>query len=189
MSSSLSCGIKFGKDSLSVEDVWGIAHRSIPISLSDESEFRARIAKGPETIRKLLADKHIIYGVNTGFGNNCTVTISEAEVEQLSSHLVAHHYCGMGSNFDEVQTRAILVARLTSLSRGFSGVRMELLNQMTTLLQEDILPCIPQTGSVGASGDLTPLSYVAAVLCGDRHVSYKGQVQPTENVFKMVNNF
>ncbi|MFU8788611.1 MAG: HAL/PAL/TAL family ammonia-lyase, partial [Methylobacter sp.] len=94
---------------------------------------------------------------------------------------------GLGEHFDAAQTRAILAARLTSLARGYSGVRYRLLQQLADCLTQDILPIIPQEGSVGASGDLTPLSYVAAVLCGEREVFYQGQRQATQTVFAQLN--
>ena len=97
------------------------------------------------------------------------------------------HGCGLGSHFDAHQTRAILAVRLTSLARGFSGVRYKLLQQLATLLTLDILPQMPQEGSVGASGDLTPLSYLAAVLAGERDVLYQGERQSTDTVFARLN--
>ena len=78
------------------------------------------------------------------------------------------HGCGLGRFLDETETRAVLAARLASLVRGMSGVSLPLLQGLEALLRHDVLPLIPAEGSVGASGDLTPLSYVAAVLCGER---------------------
>ena len=98
-------------------------------------------------------------------------------ISELPAHLYTYHGCGLGRFFDEVETRAILVSRLVSLSKGFSGVSYGLLQQITGLLHNDILPRIPAEGSVGASGDLTPLSYVAAVLCGDREVMVNTEIK------------
>lgn len=138
------------------------------------------------TVQKLLDENHIIYGVNTGYGNSCTVSVSKELVDELPSHLVRYHCTGLGRHFDDASTRALLTARIVSLTKGFSAVRLELLNQLVLLLQNDVLPLVPEEGSVGASGDLTPLSYVAAVLCGERKVRFKGQVEDTMTVFKKV---
>jgi histidine ammonia-lyase len=91
-------------------------------------------------------------------------------VAELSRHLYTYHACGLGACFTPAQTRAIIATRLASLCKGFSGVSFELLEQMVRLLQHGLLPAIPSEGSVGASGDLTPLSYLAAVLCGEGEV-------------------
>jgi histidine ammonia-lyase len=99
-------------------------------------------------------------------------------VDELPQHLYTYHGCGLGAPFTPEQTRAILAVRLASLCRGQSGVSMELLRALAGLLEHDVLPVIPSEGSVGASGDLTPLSYVAAVLCGEREVWRDGQPVP-----------
>src|SRR5258708_3370356 len=96
-------------------------------------------------------------------------------VAGLPQHLYTFHGLGMGEHLDANQARAVLAARLNSLCRGMSGVSYALLQQLAQLLVHDVLPLIPQEGSVGASGDLTPLSYVAAVLCGEREVIHKGK--------------
>jgi histidine ammonia-lyase len=151
--------------------------------LSCESDFIERIDKGARFIDTLLKEEGFVYGVTTGYGESCTVSIPLNLVEQLSRQLYTFHGCGLGSHFDAEQTRAILAVRLTSLARGYSGVRYRLLQQLAKLLEQDILPMIPQEGSVGASGDLTPLSYVAAVLAGEREVFFEGQRVATDEVF------
>ncbi|EQD28324.1 Phenylalanine/histidine ammonia-lyase, partial [mine drainage metagenome] len=85
-------------------------------------------------------------------------------------HLIQYHGCGLGRYFDEPTAAAIVATRLVSLAYGFSGVRFDVLRQLHALLEYRIIPLIPEEGSVGASGDLTPLSYVAAVLMGERDV-------------------
>jgi len=118
----------------------------------------------------------VVYGVSTGYGDSCTVNVPASLVAELPHHLYAYHGCGLGRYLDAEETRAVLVARLVSLAQGMSGVSMGLLRQIDGLLQHDILPRIPAEGSVGASGDLTPLSYLAAVLCGERDVVVDGEI-------------
>jgi histidine ammonia-lyase len=175
--------VVFDGQPLTVEAICRIANRQTQVELGRQPEFIERIDKGARFIDTLLTEEGFVYGVTTGYGESCTVSIPLNLVEQLPRQLYTFHGCGMGDHFDAVETRAILAARLTSLARGYSGVRYKLLQQLAGLLKQDILPMIPQEGSVGASGDLTPLSYVAAVLAGERDVLYQGQRQSTQAIF------
>jgi histidine ammonia-lyase len=130
----------------------------------------ARIDAGAALLERILREDGVIYGVTTGYGDSCDTDIPPALVDELPHRLFTYHGCGLGTPFTPEQTRAILAVRLASLCRGQSGVSMDLLRALVALLEHDILPVIPSEGSVGASGDLTPLSYVAAVLCGEREV-------------------
>ncbi|MBU2568889.1 MAG: aromatic amino acid ammonia-lyase [Gammaproteobacteria bacterium] len=170
-----------GQD-LTIEDIVAVADRSHRLELSDAPAFVARIDKGAEFIETLLREEGFVYGVTTGYGDSCTVSIPLDKAGDLSRHLYTFHGCGLGAHFDEQQTRAIMAVRLNSLARGFSGVRYRLLQQIAELLKHDVLPLIPQEGSVGASGDLTPLSYLAAVLAGEREVIFRGEKQEAAKV-------
>lgn len=138
------------------------------------AEFRARIDSGAALVDRLLAEGRRIYGINTGYGDSVTVEVEGAEVDALPEHLTEYHGVGLGAHFSPGETRAILAVRLCSLGRGLSGVSFALLQGLAALLNLDILPLIPEEGSVGASGDLTPLSYVSAVLCGRREALARG---------------
>ena len=174
-------------EALSIEDICNIAEQKHSLKLNDQQIFVNRINKGAEFIDTLLKEEGCVYGVTTGYGDSCTVSIPLENVAELPRHLYTFHGCGMGKHFDSQQTRAILTVRLNSLAQGFSGVRYLLLQQITALINLDILPLIPEEGSVGASGDLTPLSYLAAVLAGEREVLYQGKVQATAEVFAQLN--
>lgn len=163
---------------LAIEDVVAVSRRERAVVLDDDPVFRARIARGADFLDRLLAEDGVVYGVTTGYGDSCTVNIPPELVAELPHHLFAYHGCGLGRFLDEAETRAVLAARLASLARGMSGVSLQLLEGLAALLRHDILPLIPAEGSVGASGDLTPLSYVAAVLCGEREVVHRGQRRP-----------
>lgn len=179
--------IVFDGQSLTIEAICRIAKQQGQVELSPKPEFVERIDKGARFIDTLLKEQGFVYGVTTGYGDSCTVSIPLNLVEQLPKQLYTFHGCGLGDHFDAEQTRAILAVRLTSLARGFSGVRYRLLQQLAECLKQDILPLIPQEGSVGASGDLTPLSYVAAVLAGEREVLYQDERQSTQTVFAALN--
>ncbi|WP_411725911.1 HAL/PAL/TAL family ammonia-lyase [Methyloglobulus sp.] len=168
---------------LTIEDICHIANQTKSLHISDTAVFKDRINKGAKFVNMLLREEGFVYGVTTGYGDSCTVPIPLEYVADLSRHLYTFHGCGLGAHFDQAQTRAIMAVRINSLAQGFSGVRYQLLQQIGKLLEHDILPLIPQEGSVGASGDLTPLSYLAAVLAGEREVWYQGQTQTAETVF------
>ncbi|WP_024304128.1 histidine ammonia-lyase [Pseudogulbenkiania sp. MAI-1] len=173
--------LSIGSGRLSIEDVCRVARAGQGVALAD-GDFPARIERGAAFLAGLLADGGEVYGVNTGYGDNCTVSIPPALVAELPLHLTRYHGCGLGDYLDEAATRAVLAARLNSLAQGVSGVRWVLLQSLADLLNHGVLPLIPAEGSVGASGDLTPLSYVAGVLCGEREVRYHGEIRPAAAV-------
>ncbi len=165
-----------------IEEIVAIGEKSAPVSLSPAPEFRAAIARGADFLDRRLAEEGVIYGVTTGFGDSCTVAVEPELIAELPRHLYTFHGCGLGAHFSVSETRAVIATRLTSLCKGFSGVSVGLLEQLVKLLAWDVLPAIPCEGSVGASGDLTPLSYLAAVLCGEGEVLRDGTVVPAAAV-------
>ncbi|HEY7885098.1 MAG TPA: aromatic amino acid ammonia-lyase [Cellvibrionaceae bacterium] len=171
----------FGSDPVTIEDIVAIA-KGAGARLTEDAKARARIEASARFVSDLWREEGVIYGVTTGYGDSCTVTIPPHLVEELPLHLTRFHGCGLGKQFDHAHGRAILASRLASLSRGYSGVRTELLERLVDYINRDIVPVIPEEGSVGASGDLTPLSYVAASLVGEREVYYKGDIKPVAEV-------
>lgn len=171
----------FGQGRLSLETIVAIADGQ-PVALSTDTAFRERIDRGVAFLDSLLQEDGVIYGVTTGYGDSCTVRVPPHRVKELPLHLTRFHGCGLGEVFSPQQGRAILAARLASLTQGYSGITPELLGLLEQFLNRDIVPVIPQEGSVGASGDLTPLSYVAATLIGEREVFFRGQRRPAAEV-------
>ncbi|OQK44055.1 histidine ammonia-lyase [Vibrio vulnificus] len=174
--------ITFGQGRLTIEDVAAIA-QGAKATLNNSVEFTAKIDRGVAFLERLLKEEGVIYGVTTGYGDSCTVAIPPQLVEELPLHLTRFHGCGLGKILTREQARAVLATRLCSLSQGVSGVSHDLLNQIVTLINHDISPRIPEEGSVGASGDLTPLSYLAAALVGEREVIYQGEERATAEVY------
>ncbi|HEK1007427.1 TPA: aromatic amino acid lyase [Pseudomonas putida] len=176
--------VTFGESPLAIEDVLALAERRATVCLQDDAAYRERIARGARFLDTLLDKEGVIYGVTTGYGDSCVVAVPLEHVEALPRHLYTFHGCGLGKLLEAPATRAVLAARLRSLSHGMSGVRLELLERLRDFLAHDILPLIPEEGSVGASGDLTPLSYVAATLSGERDVMYQGQRRSSADVHR-----
>ncbi|MBV4502102.1 HAL/PAL/TAL family ammonia-lyase [Pseudomonas shirazensis] len=176
--------VTFGESHLAIEAVVALAERRVSAHLQDDAAYRERIARGARFLDTLLSKEGVIYGVTTGYGDSCVVAVPLEHVEALPQHLYTFHGCGLGRLLEAPAVRAVLAARLRSLSHGVSGVRLELLERLRAFLEHDILPLIPEEGSVGASGDLTPLSYVAATLSGEREVSYQGQRRSSADVHR-----
>ncbi len=172
--------VLFDGSPLSLEQVGAVA-AGAGVELGPAA-FRDRIDAGAGWVDRLLAEGRKIYGVNTGYGDSVGVSVAPDGVGDLPGRLVEYHGCGLGEPFSPQETRAILAARLASLARGYSGVSSGLLEALAGLLNRGVLPVIPQEGSVGASGDLTPLSYVAAVLGGGRMVHSGGSPRPAREV-------
>ncbi|RUO69541.1 HAL/PAL/TAL family ammonia-lyase [Idiomarina ramblicola] len=178
--------IAFGGRPLTIKDVVEIANGKAQVALSDAPEFVKKVDAGVRFLDDLLKQDGVIYGVTTGYGDSCTVSVPENLVNELPIHLTRFHGCGLGDTFDEQETRAILATRLSSLAQGYSGVSWELLERLVVMLNENMLPLIPKEGSVGASGDLTPLSYIAGALIGERDVRFRNKVMNSAEAFKQL---
>lgn len=153
------------------------------VTLDKSAEFRTTIENSQKVLLEKIQSGKPIYGVTTGYGESGKNYLDYEKAEKLQQNLYRFHGCGLGELLSVEESRLIVTLRLISLSKGVSGISFELLEAMETLLTKEVYPAIPQQGSVGASGDLTPLSYVAAVLAGEREVIYKGEVRPAIEVF------
>ncbi|MCF6300478.1 MAG: aromatic amino acid ammonia-lyase [Proteobacteria bacterium] len=170
-----------------LEQLAKIAKGQSGVSLQNEDTYVNYINKGANFLQNMLEKEGAIYGVTTGFGDSCDVVVSEELAKLLPRQLYTFHGCGTGELLSKEVARCVMAVRLASLAKGVSGVRYCLLEKIAELINKDIVPVIPEEGSVGASGDLTPLSYVAAVLCGERQVYYQGEIKPTADVFALEN--
>jgi len=179
--------LEIGQDRLTVENLIMAAKKQTETILCNHPAFMAKIECGADFLERTLVQNGRIYGVTTGFGDSCTETVEREHYRDLQINLTRFHGCALGAYFDEETTRAIMIVRLNTLCQGFSGVSYGLLQKIDFFIQNDILPLIPQEGSVGASGDLTPLSYLAGALIGEREVLYKGTAQSSAVVLKKLN--
>jgi len=174
--------ITIGASKVRIDDVLSIADGSAHIALDDSPAFHRKLSRSVELLDHLTKTGEAIYGVTTGFGASCESEVPAALALKMAKNLIRFHGCGTGRFLDETETAAVMVVRLASLAQGRSGVRPMLLERLCDLINRRILPQIPAEGSVGASGDLTPLSYIAALLIGEREVSCDGQVMPASEV-------
>ncbi|HYW10136.1 MAG TPA: histidine ammonia-lyase [Longimicrobium sp.] len=138
----------------------------------------ARILRSRAVVDDALREGRVVYGLTTGFGRLAETVIPADRVEELQLNLIRCHACGVGPPFSRAETRAITLLRANVLAKGFSGVRPQVVNALLALLNHGVHPVIPEQGSVGASGDLAPLSHLALVLLGEGEAEVGGATLP-----------
>lgn len=169
---------------LTIEDVCNVAYKNEEVSLPTDKDFWERLEKSRQFLMDYINTGVPTYGVTTDFGDSCHNQISVDKAGELQRTICTYHGIGLGPKFDKVTGRAVMLARLNgNIKGGHSAIRPELAKMLLTMLNKDIVPVIPELGSVGASGDLTPLSYLAAAIMGQRTVYYKGKIVPTMQAF------
>lgn len=173
--------IELGGAKLTIGEVWRLAFRRAAPELSAASV--RRVARSAAHVEALLAREGEIYGVTTGYGDSCTTGVPAELIAELPLHLTRFHGCGTGRLLTPPETRAVMAVRLAALLRGWSGVSVELVELLAGMLRRDILPLVPAEGSVGASGDLTPLSYIAGAMVGEREVLFEGRKMGADAAF------
>ncbi len=178
--------VTIGLSPLTIEQVVRVARGGARAALSDDASWRQKLGAGIAHLEQRIGREEMLYGITTGVGDSCETPVPAALAARMQLNLLRFHGCGTGACFGPEESAAILVARLASLRLGWSGVRELLLQRLCDLLNHRVLPRIPSEGSVGASGDLTPLSYVAAVLVGEREVWFEGGVRPAGAVLEQL---
>jgi phenylalanine ammonia-lyase len=167
-------------NSLTLIDVAAAAVGGQPARIADES-IDAMYAS-QELKDKLVLDGQAIYGVTTGFGDSVIRQISPIKATELQRNLIRNLVNGTGPDAPAEVVRATMVIRANCLAKGNSGIRPEVVSRLLWHLENNILPRVPERGSVGASGDLVPLSYVASILLGEGQVTHNGRLRPTRDV-------
>ncbi len=175
--------MKLGRDRWDIATIVSVANGETEAIQWGDEAWSQRIEQCHQFLLDQWQDNEVIYGVTTGYGDSCDVGVSASLVGQLPINLMRFHGCGMGAILPPNHALAVVAVQLASLSQGHSGVRLAVLQRMFDLLQHNVAPVIPEEGSVGASGDLTPLSYVAAVIMGEREVWHQGQRKPAIKVY------
>ena len=168
-----------GQDA-NLETVWAVAHAGARVELS--SAAREKMQASRSYIEKRMTSGEAIYGVNTGFGAFSSVRISDAEIEQLQRNLIRSHSAGVGEPFTYHESRAIMFLRANALANGHSGIRPAVVEKILEFLNADVIPVIPSQGSVGASGDLAPLSHLALAVIGEGLAWKNGKPVPVQEL-------
>jgi len=161
-------------NSLTIDDVVKVARHGEKVALSPKAI--GAINKSRSWVDSIIDSKKPVYGISTGFGDFSTIFISADKREVLQRNLILSHATGVGEYLPEDAVRAAMLLRINSLSKGYSGIRLETVEKLVEFLNHGIYPAVPCKGSVGASGDLAPLSHIALVLLGEGEVITDGKL-------------
>ncbi len=174
------------KEFLSIKEVAKIMDNSFHIHLSEEA---TRAIQKCRTFldEKLKNSEAPFYGINTGFGSLCNIKIEDNEIEVLQHNLVKSHACGMGEEVPIELTKIIMLLKIQSLSYGYSGVRIDVVQRLIDFYNHNIFPVIYQQGSLGASGDLAPLAHLSLALIGEGDVYFQGQKISAQEAHQKMN--
>ncbi len=166
---------------LELETIADILSANRKLVLSEQA--KQNIVHCREYLDKKMASQHEpIYGINTGFGSLCNVLIPDSDLEQLQRNLVMSHACGTGDEVPQEIVKLMLLLKIQSLSYGKSGVQLETVERLIDFFNMDMLPVVYQQGSLGASGDLSPLAHLCLPLIGMGEVNYNGKRQQAKDV-------
>jgi len=161
-------------ETLTIEDVVKVARENVKVVIPEKTKLRVK--KSREVLEKLVKENQTIYGVNTGFGAFSNIKIPLNEIERLQLNLIRSHSSGVGEPLKTEIVRATMLLRANTLAKGHSGIRLETLETLVEMLNKEVHPIIPAKGSVGASGDLAPLSHMILVLIGEGKAEHKGRI-------------
>jgi len=169
--------------SLTIQDIVDVARKGYKVEL--DSDAKLKVEECAASVMDWVKEGRVVYGITTGFGDLATVVIPADKSRRLQENLLISHSCGYGHPLSEEQVRAVMLLRINTLARGFSGISLPTLTQLVNFLNLGIHPVIPRQGSVGASGDLCPLSHLAITLLGYGEVFYQGKRMPSMEALKM----
>lgn len=158
---------------LTVEEMSRILYDKEKVIASSDSW--KRVEESRKAVEQIVSENRVVYGITTGFGKFSDVLIDPNDVEELQLNLIHSHACGVGNPFPELVSRAMLVLRANALLKGFSGIRRVVIERLLEFVNAGIHPVVPEQGSLGASGDLAPLSHLVLPLLGEGEVYYKGE--------------
>ena len=161
---------------LTLEELAAVCRDNAPVALAPEA--KQRILESRQVVDMLVDEAAVVYGITTGLGKFSDVTITQDECRQLQRNLIVTHAVGAGDPFPRDVARGIMLLRVNNLAKGFSGTRLELVETLVAMLNRGVTPVIPQKGSLGASGDLAPLSHMVLPMLGLGQAEYEGEVLP-----------
>ena len=170
----------YGIDTFTISDIMAILNDPKKAKLTKES--KQKILQSQQNVQQIIASDRTVYGINTGFGPLCDVKISEEETAQLQHNLIISHAVGVGKPIAKALSKVMMISKIHALSKGFSGVSLEVIERLIFMLQEDIIPVVPEQGSVGASGDLAPLAHLVLPLLGLGKVWQNNEIRNTADV-------
>jgi histidine ammonia-lyase len=174
--------VKIDGDNLTLEEVEAVSLRGAKVRIHPKAA--GKIKRCREYVEKLVDAEQTVYGINTGFGSLCRERISKKDIEKLQENLVVSHALSVGPIFSEEEVRAIMLLRANVLAKGFSGVRLKVVQTLVDMLNKGVHPVIPEKGSVGASGDLAPLAFMTLPMMGKGWAVYQGEIMVGKKALK-----
>lgn len=160
-------------ENLSIQDVVAVARDYVEVGIPQKVKHKVRRCR--QILEDLVKEKKVVYGVTTGFGALGSIVISPERIKELQINLIRSHSTGVGKALDKNVTRALMLLRANTLAKGNSGIRLKTLETLVQMINKRVHPIIPEKGSVGASGDLAPLSHMTLVMIGEGEAEYKGE--------------
>ena len=173
---------KYGKDHLTVGKCLAIMRGDLQGAIS--KEVAERVGRSHQVVRDTSMGDSAVYGINTGFGPLCDTIISKESTSELQRKILLSHAVGVGNPIDTKLSRLMLILKVHALSQGYSGISMEVLERILWHIEKDIIPVVPEQGSVGASGDLAPLAHLFLPLIGEGMVTENNKVFPAAEVLQ-----
>ena len=170
--------LSLGKDTLTCHTLVSLSQQENPAVNVDPESLKLAL-KHHQTVLDVVKNDRTVYGINTGFGYLAGVKIPNDKLDKLQVNLIRSHACGVGKPCDDEVVRGLLVLRAHSFLQGHSGISERVLQTILNFLKADILPLVPEKGSVGASGDLAPLAHLALGLMGEGQCRYQQKTVPT----------
>ena len=185
MSRSAISEVLLDGGTLTVEQVEAVSFgpgSSLRVGVADEAYERMRRSR--RLVEEWVEEGRVIYGVTTGFGEFANVSIGRDQLERLQANLIRSHAVGTGDPIPAEVVRGMLLLRINALAKGFSGIRVETVDTLLEMLRKDLLPFVPDQGSVGSSGDLVPLAHMALGAMGEGDILHDGQLRPAGDVLR-----
>lgn len=173
---------KYGIDNLTVEKVIKISTGKLKAILTEEAKIKVNECR--RKVDVMSGGQKAVYGINTGFGPLCDVQITPEETGKLQENLLITHAVGVGSPINKQLSKIMMILKVQALCQGFSGVRLELIERILYFIENNLLPVVPEQGSVGASGDLAPLSHLFLPILGEGEFWENDEIVPAKKVLK-----
>ena len=173
---------KYGIDKLTIAKIIAIANGDLSGILTDEAKEKVNACR--KKVDTIAGSRKAVYGINTGFGPLCDVQISPDETSKLQENLLITHAVGVGNSIDKELSKMMMITKVHALCQGFSGIRLEVVERILFFIEKELLPVVPEQGSVGASGDLAPLSHLFLPLLGEGEFWLENDTIPAKEVLK-----
>ena len=172
---------QISQSDLTIADIESILKENLKLKLDQQTE--KKVSSNRLYLDQKLENSDVLhYGINTGFGSLCNKVISSGELRKLQVNLVRSHACGLGKKVDNEMVKIMMLLKIQSLSRGYSGITLTTLKRLIYFFNHDIFPIVYEQGSLGASGDLAPLAHMSLALIGEGFVSYNNKLISAEQI-------